>query len=269
MHSMLESRLSTEGTNPRDAVAATWRFGDVEAVTRGEVTTLRHGVENAELLVTNGRLSAGARYSSASPEARQSLARAGAILRLRMHGRFHVHASAVVDQKGMACVFVGESGSGKSTLAFALARLGWRLLGDDGVVLEPTKGGTIVHGWRAPLLVSADLDRFFPEVSDHRSRVLAGDQRMRIPLAVEPARRATLGKLIFVEQSSIGSFRPCGQAVALTLLMRQSPWVLLGDAASASHFNALRHVVRATPAFLFCHGPAELGRIGELFEPAA
>lgn len=264
-----ESNSDPSPADPIDGGPIAWQMGAVKAITTGQLTTLRYGTESAELLVTNGRLAAGAHYAEASAHARQSLARAGAILRLRARGRFFAHASAVVDTFGSACVFVGESGSGKSTLAFALVRLGWKLLGDDGVVLEPKEDQTIVHGWRSPLLVSADLDRFFPEMSSQRSRVIFGDERKRIPVTAESARRASLAKLIFVEQGSSGSFRPCSQAVALTLLMRQSPWVLLGDTISASHFNALRRVVSTTPAFLFRHGPAELERIGELFESAA
>jgi ABC-type dipeptide/oligopeptide/nickel transport system ATPase subunit len=36
-------------------------------------------------------------------------------------------------------MFIGESGSRKSTLAFALARLGWTMLGDDVVVTTVTQ----------------------------------------------------------------------------------------------------------------------------------
>ena len=102
-----------------------WRSHGVEGVTSDATSTLRHLEENAELLVTRGRLSRGKGYESASRGARQSLARVGAVLRLRQHNRYYVHASGVVNQKGLATIFVGESGSGKSTLAFALARQGW------------------------------------------------------------------------------------------------------------------------------------------------
>lgn len=248
---------------------STWRLGDVEGATSGERTRLRHVVENAELVVENGRLAAGKGYAEASLEARHSLARTGAILRLRHRGRFYVHASAVVDVAGRACVFVGESGSGKSTLAFALVRRGWRLLGDDGVILEPVRNTTIVHGWRAPLLVSADLESHFPEMRSQASNAIRGDLRRRVPFCAESLGHATLGKLVFVMQSPVGFLRPCSQTVALPLLMRQSPWVLLGDATSALHFNALHRVVSTNQTFEFGHGPAELQRMTELFESAA
>src|SRR5687768_13308972 len=43
------------------------------------------------------------------------------------------HAAGAVDPRGRAWLLSGDSGSGKSTLAYALARRGWRVLGDDGV----------------------------------------------------------------------------------------------------------------------------------------
>lgn len=248
---------------------ARWRANGVEGATSRAETTLRHLEENAELHVSGGRLTRGRGYERASPDARQSLARVGAILRLRQHNRFFVHASGVVNEEGSALIFVGESGSGKSTLAFALARRGWKLLGDDGVVLEPLGDGVLVHSWRSPLLVSASLSSFFPEMLGQESNAIEGDDRHRVPMLPRLACHARLGSIVFVSQGSPGSLSRCGEAIALTSLIRQSPWVLLGDAESASHFNALRSIASLIPSLVFVHGPAELRRIGEYFESAA
>ena len=248
---------------------ARWRSNGVEGVTSDSVSTLRHLGENAELHVAGGRLSRGAGYENASRSARQSLARVGAILRLRQHNRFYVHASGVVNRQGSAFIFVGESGSGKSTLAFALARQGWSMLGDDGVVLEPLDDTILVHGWRSHSLISSSLSSTFPELRGRESEAMAGDERERIPLDIPHVGHARLGAMVFIRRGANGSLRKCGQSDALTALIRQSPWVLIGDASSNEHFGALGRIAGLVPSFEFVHGHNELLRIGDFFDPAA
>lgn len=239
---------------------------EIEGVALTEDHTLLRDIRlGAELSVQSGRLTRGSGYDLADSTTRRALARTGAILRLRQRNRFYVHASGVVSPDGRALVFVGDSGSGKSTLAFALARSGWSLLGDDGVVLEPVPGQTIVHGWRSPLLVSSNLEHHFPELGDRADDVLQGDRRRRIPMSVEMSAHASLSSLIFVAQGKTGSLRPCAESDALMELIRQSPWVLLGDRYSAGHFEALRRIVATTRLLSLTHGPAELSRVTELF----
>jgi hypothetical protein len=249
--------------------ATRWRSNGVEGVTSDTQSTLRHLGENAELHVTGGRLSRGAGYEKASKGARQSLARVGAILRLRQHNRYYVHASGVVNKKGLATIFVGESGSGKSTLAFALARQGWSMLGDDGVVLEPLDDTILVHGWRSQSMISASLASTFPELRGREGEAMAGDGRERIPLSVPHVGHARLGAMIFIRQGAIGSLERCGQSDALTALIRQSPWVLLGDDSSGIHFESLGRIASSVPSFEFVHGHDELLHIGDFFDPVA
>ena len=267
---VLVELVAPDGVIPTIAPdASRWQADGVEGSTADATTTLRHLEEHAELHVTRGRLSRGNGYALASRSARHSLARMGAVLRLRQHNRYFVHASGVVNPRGNALIFVGESGSGKSTLAFALARRGWTMLGDDGVVLEPVADSVLVHGWRSPTLVSSTLSPFFPEMRGREHEAIVGDERRRIALSLASAAHARLAGLVFVSLGGVGSLRPCGQAHALTILIRQSPWVLLGDAESAAHFRALQSIVSMIPAREFVHGPAELLRIGDLFDFAA
>ena len=246
-----------------------WRMDEIEGRSVDEDSTLLRDLRSgAELSVVEGRLVRGLGYGTAIPKTRRALARTGAILRLRQRNRYFVHASGVVDRSGRAVVFVGESGSGKSTLAFALVRAGWTLLGDDGVVLEPGQPGTIVHAWRSPLLVSATLAGFFPELEDQHEATIPGDARRRMPWHVDGSSRARLGALVFITQASNGALRECGESDALMLLVRQSPWVLLGDRFSRAHFTGLRRIVASAPLFSFSHGPQELVRVAELFESA-
>lgn len=243
-----------------------WRMDEIEGVALNEDHTLLRDIRlGAELSVQSGRLTRGLGYDLADSTTRRALARTGAILRLRQRNRFYVHASGVVSPEGRALVFVGDSGSGKSTLAFALARSGWSLLGDDGVVLEPLPTGTIVHGWRSPLLVSTSLENHFPELGARAGDVMAGDRRRRIPMSVEMSAHASLASLVFVHQGTAVSLRPCAESDALMQLIRQSPWVLLGDRFSAGHFEALRRIVATTRLLSLTHGPAELSRMAEIF----
>ncbi len=241
----------------------------IEGESAGDGVLLTDLDNDAQLSITGGRLARGPGYANAAGASRRSLARTGAILRLRQKNRYYLHASGVVDAKGRALVFVGESGAGKSTLAFGLARHGWSLLGDDGVVLEPTANGIVVHGWRSPLLVSLDLEEYFPEIAGHRASALTGDARRRVPVHANSSARAQLAGLVFVAQGAPGSLLPCTESSAMLSLIRQSPWVLLGDGDSAAHFAALRDIVKSVPLYDFRHGPAELERLEELFPVGA
>jgi HprK-related kinase A len=60
-----------------------------------------------------------------------------------------LHASGV-EKDGKALLMTGESGAGKSTLAALLMARGWRLLGDEFVLIDPATG--MAHGF--PRLIS-------------------------------------------------------------------------------------------------------------------
>src|SRR5450432_2256668 len=114
------------------------------------------------------------------PAARRCASRAPASRASRARGLYQLHASAAVDPRGIAWLFAGPSGVGKSTLAYALARQGWQILGDDGVVLQPTSSGATLHAWREPLQVSSWLESEFPEISARRHLESTNDPRKRI-----------------------------------------------------------------------------------------
>lgn len=54
--------------------------------------------------------------------------------------RFLLLHASVVERGGRALIMSGASGSGKSTLAALLSRKGWRLLGDEFALIDPTTG---------------------------------------------------------------------------------------------------------------------------------
>ncbi len=232
--------------------------------TSGDETRLRHLDADAELHFSGGRLHGGRRYRSAPAHVRRELARAGAILRLRQRRRFFVHAAAVVSGTGRCILLVGDSGTGKSTIAYALHRAGWRLLGDDGVVLEGRASHVVAHCWRRPAMVSVELASHFPELAARSGDVEPGDQRRRAAIGIEHARLAPVAAVIVLERGAAGALEPIAASEALRELMRQSPWVLLGDASSPAHFQGLARVVTRSRTYKLVHGPAELGRVHEM-----
>jgi hypothetical protein len=248
----------------------TWQFNGVTGVTAGEDTRLTHDA-GGELWVHGDRLVRGAGYDSAGRQPRRELARAGAILRLRRRGRFHVHASAVVDPRGRAWIFTGVSGSGKSTMAYALARRGWRLLGDDSVIVEPhaEDRGVTAYAWRETLLVSASLGPAFPELGDAEARAIPGDLRRRFPVDVGVAHSAPVAALICLEQGEPDALTPIPALAALVELVRQSAWVLIPDPAARLHLDGLSTLVTRVPTFHLRHSPRQLHEIEATLTDAA
>jgi hypothetical protein len=236
----------------------------VQGTTHPDGARLRHVVTGAELIVRDGRLIRGAGYREAPPEPRRELARAGAILRLRRRHRYHVHAAGVIDPAHRAWLLVGPTGSGKSTLAYALARKGWGVLGDDGVIVEVQPQGLVVAmGWREPLRVSRTLAHTFPELASERTdaRAIPGDARQRAELRLPAAPRAPVAALVWIRQGSADQLAPLSPTQALVDLVRESAWVLIADGGAAAHLAALRRIVTEVPSFRLTHSPAQLRAI--------
>jgi hypothetical protein len=235
----------------------TWQWGAVDASEQGDRTCLAHRYADAQLWVQGGRLVRGAGYDSASADVRRELARVGAIVRLRARGRYLVHAAGVVDPLGRAWLLAGDSGSGKSTLAYALARRGWTVLGDDGVLIERDGAGVRAHPWREPLRVSEQLHGAFPELGAGVRTAMLDDPRRRVLMPMNTAHSAAVIAMVLVERAATFTMTSAGPVSALAALVRQSPWVILGDAYARQHLELLRHAA-AQPVFRLRHTPAEL-----------
>ena len=243
-----------------------WQWGEVDARSHADGLCLTHRRAGAMLWVRDGRLTRGAGYEQAPTAARRDLARVGAIVRLRQRGRYLLHAAGAVDPRGRAWLLSGDSGSGKSTLAYALARQGWRSLGDDGVVIETAGSEIIARAWRDPLMVSGSLSHTFPEMEGREAEASAFDPRRRAPVAVPLADRAPIAAVIFVRRAAARSIERLTAVDALGALVRQSPWVILGDRHAAAHLAALTRLA-SRPAYRLGHTPAELhGIAGVLSE---
>lgn len=235
-----------------------WRCGLVDGVTTGSSSHLVDTEHRAELQLADGRLIRGPGYAAAPRPTRQLLARVGAMLKLREHARYYVHAAGVVAPDGRAWLLTGESGCGKSTLTYALARGGWPVLGDDGVVLERGPNGVTVHGWREPLRVSIELATWFPELTQQESLVDWKDDRHRLDVNAVFAKRAPIGGVVVLTRGERDVLSALPPTAALAMLVRQSTFLLLTDDHARSHLALLRDLVECVPCFSLVHTSAQL-----------
>ena len=151
----------------------------------------------------------------------------------------------------------------------SLAKAGM-ILGDDGVVLEPVRGGAVLHAWREPLQVSSWLASEFPELHDRRQLENSSDPRRRIPMhAPRLARRARLRAIVFPRRAVVDCLTPLSETTALAELIVQSSQVLLGDRETPRHFARLRDVISAVPSFRLEHSERQLHEIAETLRAAA
>ncbi|MGH7664505.1 MAG: hypothetical protein ACRENI_09465 [Gemmatimonadaceae bacterium] len=244
-------------------IPVAWHWGAVDARYHGpHETRLTHRDAACDLWVRNDRLAAGRGYAAAPATARRELAHVGAILRLRGRGRYHLHASGAVAPEGRAWLLAGDSGAGKSTLAYSLARAGWRVLGDDTVILEMSGRGLIAHPWHAPLQVSSILAVHFPEIASRQPDSARIDRRARVPMPVERACASPVMGITILERAASCRVELLSPVVALAMLIRQSPWVAIDDEASRAHLDVLRHIAAVLPVVRMSHTPAELSTFG-------
>ncbi|HEU4559545.1 MAG TPA: hypothetical protein VFS20_16965 [Longimicrobium sp.] len=168
---------------------------------------------------------------------------AAALLLTRLR-RALVHAAAVVEPGGGAWLLPGSSYSGKSTTCITLIRGGWNYLTDDHVVLGTGPGDELrAQGWAR----NFHLDTGYAQGASHgaRARVEAD--------AFGPGRwqsSAPLAGLLFprVQPELPTALLPLHPAAALSLLLRQSPFVV-NDPAAAPPVLALLQRAAALPAY--------------------
>lgn len=245
-----------------------WVWSDVEAMSEGRVTELRHLSGTARLSVRDGRLHRGSGYTEATRDVRQQLARVGAIVRLRERGRYYLHASGAVDPSGRAWILTGDTGSGKSTLAFALSQSGWTVLGDDGVIVQ-VGDRVVAHAWREPLRVSLGLMPRYPSLAQVREQPLPSDERRRVPVTAAAASNAPVTGVLLLQQSSVHRLERASPGDALSAIVRQSPWVMLGDAVAPSHYRALHRIAHTVPVYHLAHSVHELDTLATTLSQAA
>ncbi|HEX7050415.1 MAG TPA: hypothetical protein VF188_09465 [Longimicrobiales bacterium] len=156
-----------------------------------------------------------------------ALTLASALLLNRMR-RALLHAAAIVAPDGGAWLLVGDAFAGKTTTTVNLIRSGWDYISDDHVVLgRAPDGAIVVEGWPRAF----HLDR------GYAAGVPLGERDPVEPTDFGPGawrRSARLAGVLFprVVAERPTATSPATAADALTLLIRQSPW-LLADRATA------------------------------------
>lgn len=173
-------------------------------------------------------------------------------LQLALGHRRHllIHAAAV-EKDGRALLLTGESGAGKSTLAALLAARGWRLMGDEFVLIDLADGTAAAF----PRLVSLKNEsiaivrerlpdaRWGPALTDTPK----GTIRHLVPDAAAIAamdRPATPALLLFPRFGSVAATADVPPAEAFVRLTQASTnYAALGEAG----FDALLRLVRTVP----------------------
>lgn len=165
-------------------------------------------------------------------------------LALNRQGKLVVHGSAVeIDGAGVA--FIGQSGRGKSTLAASFASSGFRLLADDGLLLEPADGDYWIRPSHPSIRLWEDSEEALALESAHKAppvqftaktRFLAG---AGIAFCDQPRR---LRRAYFLGEGGHGdpTFERVNSASALIELVKHS--FLLDPeerGAMAAHFDEL------------------------------
>jgi HprK-related kinase A len=182
-----------------------------------------------------------------------------------------LHASAV-ERDGRAVLMTGLSGAGKSTLAALLAARGWRLMGDEFVLVDPASG--LVHAF--PRLVSlkneaiAVVRAALPEA--RFGPLLAGtpkgDIRHLVPDTRAIARMAEPARPALILFPRYG-FEPAERGVGPTevfvrLTQASTNYVALGERG----FEAMVRLVREVPsrAIDYPHADAAVAQVEALWE---
>ena len=198
----------------------------------------------------SGRIELARRRATLSFDVRASaldvqgaLTLASALLLGRL-GRVLVHAAAVMDPRGRACLLVGDSHFGKVATSSILLAFGWQHVADEYVVLSAEGGGLRVEGW--PRV--ADLDSGW--IEGRINTRIATDTIAFGPTAWAPS--ASLSGLWFpvvAGDDSRGLFR-LAAATVLDRLVRESPWALADGAVASSALELLTRAARLPCAAL-------------------
>jgi hypothetical protein len=174
---------------------------------------------------------------------------------LSRDSRLVLHAAAVATPRG-AVAFVGPTGSGKSTLATAVAALGFPLLCDDCLVVEPSTGGFVAGSFYPGARLYPDSVRAVgmdgvPSLSIGRSSTKRRIASSRLPFLGDSAPLAG----VFMLEG--GARRRTREALHVTRLSSRDALVALiactfhldvGDPSAVRRgFEMQSHLVQATP----------------------
>jgi len=174
--------------------------------------------------------------------------------------RFVLHAGAI-DLGGRAALLLGASGMGKSTLAFAGSGMGWRVLGDDIVMLRrrgEEKFEVAGLSARAAVVPSEVL-----EGPGERGERLPGDPRRRSVLSeLSPERGWSIvatNVLVVHGEAPKATLAPVASGTALSTLLQSS--VATINPRLLPTFFAAAHRLAQEPSFRLAQGRDPVSRL--------
>lgn len=165
--------------------------------------------------------------------------------------RFLLLHAASVEREGRVLILTGESGSGKSTLSALLGASGWRFMGDEFVLIDPTTG--LAHPFSRPVSLKnesiAALTGILPE--DRFGPLMRGTPKGDIRhLRPDPAAIALMEKpaapalILFPRFGHAREIRDVAASEAFVRLTQASTnYVALGEPG----FTALSTLVTTLP----------------------
>ena len=178
------------------------------------------------------------------PQVEWAIART-ALQSLSTHLALH---TAAVARDGRVCLVVGPSGAGKTTLALALCARGWRLLGDDVILIDRRDASLrafprslmVKRPWSAPVALDGLLTRG-TLVATSRGEVLYCPPHALGPAYLTTAR--SVGTVAFVAQGAAQVER-MGRAAGVLGLIEQT-----GSERTSEHDVSLLVRLTETAAF--------------------
>lgn len=236
------------------------RLGPVSARTVDADTIVFHGTgASGRILLADlsATISVSTEEDADPAAAVYSMLTLSAALLLGRLGAALVHAGGIVDPTGGAWLFAGDTHAGKTTTCVSLADAGWRFLADDQVVLREVEGAIVSEGWPRLAHLDAGYDR--REITDQRIAADVGERWSR-HAANGTVRTAAVHAVVLpaVEAERRTSVRRVSPADALSVIVRQSPW-LLADRVVAPRVLALLQATSLRPAYALTLGRDSYG----------
>ncbi len=143
------------------------------------------------------------------------------------HDFTFVHAAAVV-REGLVFCLAGPAGTGKTSLAYHCARHGYRLLGDDAVLLSHRPGALRLRGNPARLHFAVEARQLFPELvqcpvslrHDGREFLAIAPKKLGVRTVVGESKA---GAVVFLDRGGKPGLRRVPAPEAFELLYRPRP----------------------------------------------
>jgi len=229
---------------------------------------LKLGDELAVDVLTDNRISV--RPSPGTPQATINHFIADQVVPrvLSQHAGLVLHSGAIRDEQS-AFLLLGPSGSGKSTLTASFHHAGWRLMGDDAVVLSSGPGQPMARAVYPSLRLFPDsIEALLPrDVAAQAMAHYSSKQRVDLPVPEHFRELQVPLKAIFVLAEACEdriAIRCLSAAKACMAIVENSFALDPGDAHRARlRMEGASHVVRKVPTFAIDY-PRDYARLPEV-----